>query len=362
MLNKLFERAQIGNIQLSNRIVMAPMTRSRAESNGVPSELAILYYVQRATAGLIISEGINISEDAIGSPFTPGIFNKAQIKGWKRITSAVHDAGGVIFAQLWHTGRVGHSQVRGGRLPVAPSAIPIKGQQHFTSEGMLDYEVPHVLDLEEVRATILDYKHAAERAKEAGFDGVELHSAFGYLPNQFLVDGANQRKDEYGGSIENRCRFVLETMKALIDVCGNERVGIKLSPVIPFNNMIDSDPEALYLYLLQELNKLSPGYVHMMNALFPLDNFPHWPKDVLGTFGPHIQSPIIANGGYDAEKAEAELISGRADFISFGNLFIANPDLPARFKTGAPLAEADRATMYGGGAHGYIDYPPMIKQ
>ena len=227
---------------------------------------------------------------------------------------------------------------------------------------MLDYEVPHVLDLEEVRATILDYKHAAERAKEAGFDGVELHSAFGYLPNQFLVDGANQRKDEYGGSIENRCRFVLETMKALIDVCGNERVGIKLSPVIPFNNMIDSDPEALYLYLLQELNKLSPGYVHMMNALFPLDNFPHWPKDVLGTFGPHIQSPIIANGGYDAEKAEAELISGRADFISFGNLFIANPDLPARFKTGAPLAEADRATMYGGGAHGYIDYPPMIKQ
>ena len=359
MLTKLFENTQIGNIQLANRIVMAPMTRSRANSNGVPGELASQYYVQRASAGLIISEGINISEDAIGSPYTPGIFNQAQVEAWKKITSAVHEAGGVIFAQLWHTGRVGHSQVRGGRLPVAPSAIPIQGQQHFTSAGMLDYEVPHALELEEVRATILDYRHAAERAQEAGFDGVELHGAFGYLPNQFLVDGANQRKDEYGGSIENRCRFVLETMKALIDVWGNERVGIKLSPVIPFNSMIDSDPKALYLYLLQEMNKLSLGYVHIMNAMFPLDNLPHWPKDVLGTFGPHIDSLVMANGGYNAETAEAELESGRADLISFGSLFIANPDLPARFKTGAPLAEADRATMYGGSAHGYIDYPPM---
>ena len=271
----------------------------------------------------------------------------------------MHAAGGHIFAQLWHTGRVGHSEVRKGRLPVAPSAIAIKGQQHFTSKGMLDYEVPRALTFEEVRATILDYRHAAERAQQAGFDGVELHGAFGYLPNQFLVDGANQRNDEYGGSIENRCRFVLETMAALIEVWGKDHVGIKLSPVIPFNGMIDSDPEALYLHLLQKMNKLSPAYVHMMNALFPLDDFPHWPKDVLGTFRPHIQSVVIANGGYDAEKAEAELKSGRADLISFGNLFIANPDLPARFKSGAPLMAADRATMYGGGAHGYTDYPPM---
>ena len=219
--------------------------------------------------------------------------------------------------------------------------------------------MPRALTSEEVRATILDYRLAAERAQQAGFDGVELHGAFGYLPNQFLVDGANQRHDEYGGSIENRCRFVLETMKALIGVWGNDRVGIKLSPVIPFNSMIDSDPEALYIYLLQEMNKLSPGYVHIMNALFPLDHFPHWPKDVLGTFRQYIQSIVIANGGYDAEKAEAELVSGRADLISFGTLFIANPDLPARFESGAPLMEADRATMYGGGAHGYTDYPPM---
>ncbi len=224
---------------------------------------------------------------------------------------------------------------------------------------MQDYEVPRELTLDEVRGTIEDYRSAAERAQQAGFDGVELHSAFGYLPNQFLVDGANQRKDEYGGSIENRCRFVLETMGALIDVWGNNRVGIKLSPVIPFNSMVDSNPEALYIHLLQAMNQLSPAYVHLMHALFPIDNFPNWPKDVLGTFRQYTQSKVIANGGYNAEKAEAELVSGGADLISFGNLFIANPDLPARLKSGAPLIEADRATMYGGGAHGYVDYPSL---
>ena len=203
------------------------------------------------------------------------------------------------------------------------------------------------------------YRLAAERALQAGFDGVKLHGAFGYLPNQFLVDGANHRNDEYGGSIENRCRFFLETMKALIDVWGNTRVGIKLSPCIPFNAMVDSDPEALYIYLLQEMNKLSPAYVHMMNALFPLDDFPHWPKDVLGTFRQHIEFTVIANGGYDARKAEDELVSGQADLVSFGTLFIANPDLAARFKMGAPLMEADRTTIYGGGAHGYTDYSAM---
>jgi len=359
MIKKLFEHIDIGQSHCRNRIVMAPMTRSRADSHGIPGELAPLYYRQRASAGLIISEGINISLDAVGSPLTPGLFNNAQVDAWKRVTTAVHDEGGVIFAQLWHTGRVGHSQVRDGCLPVAPSAVPILGQQHFTSKGMLDYEVPRALKLDEVRATILDYRRAAERAQQAGFDGVELHGAFGYLPNQFLVDGVNHRDDEYGGSIENRCRFVLETMQALIDVWGNTRVGIKLSPVIPFNGMIDSDPKALYAHLLQEMSKLPLAYVHLMNALFPLDDFPHWPQDVLGTFRPYIDSLVIANGGYDAQKAEAELVSGRADMISFGNLFIANPDLPARIKLGAPLMEADRATMYGGSAHGYTDYPPM---
>lgn len=359
MLNQLFEGIQLGPIHLKNRIVMAPMTRSRADSQGVPGHLASLYYAQRASAGLIISEGVNISQDAVGSPLTPGLFNEAQIAAWKDVTSAVHQAGGFIFAQLWHTGRVGHSQVRGGKLPVAPSAIPIVGQQHFTSAGLLDYETPHALSLDEVRSTILDYQHAAECAKRAGFDGVELHGAFGYLPNQFLVDGANQRTDEYGGSIENRCRFVLETMAALVEVWGPSRVGIKLSPVIPFNNMIDSNPEALFTHLLQALAELPLAYIHLMNALFPLDDFPHWPKDVLGTFGPFVKTLLMANGGYDAKTAEAELEAGQADLISFGNLFLANPDLPARFKSGAPLAQADKATMYGGGEHGYTDYPPM---
>ena len=359
MSNPLFQGIGLGPLHLSNRMVMAPMTRSRADSHGVQSDMAPLYYAQRASAGLIVSEAINISDDAVGSPLTPGIYNAKQVDAWKKVTSAVHEAGGFIYAQLWHTGRVGHSQVRGGRLPVAPSAIPIVGQQHFTSAGMQDYETPRALSTEEVRATILDYKQAAECALQAGFDGVELHGAFGYLPNQFLVDGANQRTDEYGGSIENRCRFILETMEALIEVWGNTRVGIKLSPVIPFNSIVDSDPEALYMHLFKALNTLSPAYVHLMNALFPLDQFPHWPKDVLGTFRPHIKGLVIANGGYDQQKAEAELNAGRADLVSFGALFIANPDLPARFKAGAALAQPDKATMYGGSAHGYIDYPPL---
>jgi N-ethylmaleimide reductase len=356
---KLLSPATLGPLALANRMWMAPMTRSRANPDGTPGEHMATYYAQRATAGLIVSEATNISADAVGSPLTPGLFTEAQVHAWQGVTAAVHAAGGRIFAQLWHTGRVGHSSVRGGTLPVAPSALAIQGQQHFTGQGMADYEVPRELSLAEVRSTIADFGRAATNAKAAGFDGVELHGAFGYLPNQFLVDGANQRTDEYGGSVAKRSRFVLEVMQALMGVWDAERVGIKLSPVIPFNGMVDSDPRALFTYLLGELDSLRPGYVHLMNPLFPLDAFPDWPRDVLGTFGRLTRSPLVANGGYDALKAEAELAAGRADFISFGNPFVANPDLPARFASGAKLAEADRATMYGGGAHGYIDYPAL---
>lgn len=358
----LFEQVHIGALHLPNRLLMAPMTRSRADTQGGVGELQATYYSQRASAGLIVSEAINISADAIGSPLTPGLYTDAHVAGWKSVTRAVHAAGGRIVAQLWHTGRVAHSKVRGGVLPVAPSAIAITGQQHFTGSGMDDYEVPRALSIAEVRSAIADYVSAARRAQEAGFDGVELHGAFGYLPNQFLVDGANQRSDDYGGSIANRSRFVLEVMQGLIGVWGADRVGIKLSPVIPFNGMVDSDPQALYTHLLHELDALRPGYVHLMNALFPLDKFPHWPRDVLGTFGRLTRSPLVANGGYDQAKAEAELAAGRADAISFGNLFIANPDLPARFAAGAPLAQADRATMYGGGSQGYVDYPALAAE
>jgi len=360
---KLLEPFELGPLALHNRVVMAPMTRSRATPEGVVGELTATYYQQRASMGLLLSEGVNISAQAVGSPFTPGLYTDAQVAGWKLVTKAVHDAGGLIFAQLWHTGRVGHSSVRNGELPVAPSARRIEGQQHYTPTGMQDYEVPRALSTDEVRAVVQDYRRAAERAKEAGFDGVELHGAFGYLPNQFLVDGANQRTDEYGGSVENRSRFVLEVMQALVDVWGPQRVGIKLSPSTPYNNMLDSDPQALFSYLIGALNHLPLAYLHLMQAgeLPATDQFANWPQDVVGTYAALYQGTLIANQGYTQESAEQELANGRAALIAFGTLALANPDLPARFAQHGPFNQPDRATMYGGAAHGYVDYPTLAQ-
>lgn len=356
-MKKLFNQVQLGKQILKNRMAMAPMTRSRANNEGVVGNATVLYYAQRSSAGLIISEGINISEEAKGSPATPGIYTQEQIEAWKKVTDAVHENGSVIYAQLWHTGRVGHSVVRNGVLPVAPSAIAIKGQQHFTQEGMKDYETPRELTTEEVKQTIADYKKAALNAMEAGFDGVELHAAFGYLPNQFLADSANKRTDEYGGSIENRNRFVVEVMQELVNAVGSNKAGIKLSPTIPFNSIIHDDPTAQFSKLLKALDKMPLAYVHLMNSLFPLDKLPHYPQDVLRTFGKLTQHTIIANGGYNAQTGEEELEKGLAKIISYGTLFLANPDLPSRFKLNTVLNEADRATMYGGGENGYTDYP-----
>ncbi len=356
---KLLEPLTLGPLTLKNRVVMAPMTRSRAHHEGQPTALHETYYSQRAGAGLIISEGINISEQAIGSPFTPGLYTATQIERWRAVTDAVHARGGLIFAQLWHTGRVGHSSVRGGALPVAPSAIAIQGQKHFTPTGPQEYETPAALSTEEVRQVVLDYRKAAENARTAGFDGVELHGAFGYLPNQFLVDGSNTRSDEYGGSVGNRCKFVLDVMKGLVEVFGASRVGIKCSPVIPYNSMIDSDPLALYTHLINQLNELPLAYVHLMEALFPIDAFAHWPKDVLGTFGPMVRAPLMINGGYTRERAEAVLERKAASLVSFGKPFIANPDLVRRFELGAELAQPDQASIYGGDAKGFVDYPPL---
>lgn len=358
-MTSLFDTFDLSGLALPNRVVMAPMTRSRADAQGLVSGLHATYYSQRATAGLIISEAINISADALGSPMTPGLFTAAQIAAWRSVTDAVHAAGGRIFAQLWHTGRVAHSSVRGGILPVAPSAIAIEGQQHFTPTGPQDYEVPRALTLDEIASAIADYGLAARAAKDAGFDGVELHAAFGYLPNQFLVDGVNQRMDAYGGSIENRCRFTLEAMDAIVEVWGKGRVGIKLSPTIPFNSMIDSDPTALFSHLITRLDAMPLAYMHLMQPLFPLDDFPTWPQDPLTTFGPLYHGTIITNGGYSQTSAEAVLQAGRAQMVSFGAKYVSNPDLVARFAKGAALAEPDRATMYGGGAKGLIDYPTL---
>jgi N-ethylmaleimide reductase len=359
---KLLESFKLGDLTLQNRMAMAPMTRSRAKADGTVKEITATYYEQRSTAGLLITEAVNISEQAIGSPLTPGIYTQAQVDAWRIVTDRVHKAGGKIFMQLWHTGRVGHSIDKGGMQPVAPSAIAIEGQKHFTSQGPKDYEVPRALETGEVKAIVKDYAEAARKAKQAGFDGVELHGAFGYLPNQFLVDGANKRTDEYGGDIAGRSRFVLEVMAALVDVWGADKVGIKLSPSIPYNGMIDSDPTALFGYLITELNKLPLAYIQLMNALFPLDHFPHWPKDVLKTFKPMSKHIIMANGGYTRETGESTLQSGEADLISYGALFLANPDLVKRFAVNSSVFNSpDRATMYGGGEQGYIDYPLLDK-
>ncbi|MGY2284493.1 alkene reductase [Pseudomonas gingeri] len=357
---KILESYRLGTLTLSNRVVMAPMTRSRARADGVPGDLAALYYTQRSSMGLIISEAINISQRAIGVPNTPGLYTTAQIEGWRKVTAAVHAQGGLIFAQLWHTGRAGHSSARAGMSSVAPSAIRIEGQQSFTSDGPMDFEVPHALTLDEIKEVIFDYRHAALNARMAGFDGVELHAAFGYLPNQFLVDGANHRTDSYGGSIANRARFTLEVLQALIEVWGDQRVGIKLSPSNTYNGMIDSNPEALYEHLITALNELPLAYLQLMQPMFPLDEFPDWPRDTVATYSRFFSGTVIANGGYTQETAEEEVQFGRADLIAFGALALANPDLPARFAKGGPFNEADRATLYAGGTDkGYTDYPAL---
>lgn len=354
---KLLEKTSLGGHNLKNRMVMAPMTRSRASLSGVVGNSTVLYYTQRASAGLIVSEAINISEQAIGSPLTPGIYTAEQIDAWKKVTKAVHDNGGVIYAQLWHTGRVGHSLVKNGSLPVAPSPIAIQGQQHFTMEGQKDYEIPKELTIEEIKIIIQEFKQAAINSIEAGFDGIELHSAFGYLPNQFLADSSNHRNDMYGGNIENRNRFVLDVMSAMVDAVGENKIGIRLSPTSTYNRITHRDIIGQFTSLIKELNKLPLSYIHLMNVPFPADKFPNYPTNNIEAFGKLSNHTIIANCGYTKETGEEELEKGIAKLVSYGSLFLANPDLPKRFELSAELNQPDRATMYGGQDKGYIDYP-----
>ena len=358
---KLFQPYTLGNLTLKNRMVMAAMTRSRAGSDGIINASAAEYYGDRASAGLILSEAINISADALGSPLTPGLFTAAQIDAWKKVTAAVHEKGGLIFAQLWHTGRVAHSVDRGGVLPVAPSAVKIEGMQHFTSQGVKDYETPRELTAAEIRQIIADYAQAAKNAIAAGFDGVEFHAANGYLPQQFLSDSANLRQDEYGGSIENKARFTLDAMRAIIDAVGGDKVGIKISPLHPYAGISFDNPVATYEYLINELNKLDFAFIEMMQRapMFPL--LPHYPQgNEIELFGKMVQGKtVIAGTGYNAETGEAELEKGIAELIAYGASFLANPDLPQRFAQGAALNAPDRNTMFGGGEAGYNDYPAL---
>ncbi len=332
---------------------MAPMTRSRAPER-IPTELMAEYYSQRASAGLIFSEGTQVSPQGIGYVFTPGIHTEIQIAAWQKVTSKVHEKGGLIFCQLWHVGRVSHPAFHNGELPVAPSAIAFQGQA-FTLQGPKDTVTPRALRIEEIKTIVDDFKKAAQSAKTAGFDGVEIHGANGYLPAQFLEDGSNQRNDAYGGTVEKRARFILELTDAAIAVWGPERVSVRLSPRNPYNGMSDSEPEKTYLYLIKKLQERKLGILHFMEPA----ELPNNKEAMLPEVRKLYSGLLIINSGYNKQSAEAVIQAGLADAVSFGSLFIANPDLPERFAKDASLASPDKATLYGGGVKGYSDYPKL---
>lgn len=350
-MSPLFTPVQVGRYTLGNRMVMAPMTRSRADEAGVPSELTVTYYAQRATAGLIISEGVFPTAMGKGYVNTTGIETEAQVAAWKQVTEAVHARGGRIFMQLMHCGRISHpSMLPDAALPVAPSAIQPKGQV-WTATGQQDLVTPHALSLPEIAQVIEDYRLATRRALAAGFDGVELHTASGYLPEQFLSSGSNQRQDAYGGSVANRARFVLEVLSAMVAEAGGDRVGIKISPEMGFNDITDANPEETYTYLVDQLQRFNLAYLHV--ALFGAK------LDYHAMLKPKFNGAYLVGGGLDQATAEAALAAGRADAAVFGSAFLANPDLPERFRVGAALNAPDKATFYTPGEKGYTDYPAL---
>ena len=348
----LFLPYRLGNIELNNRLVMAPMTRSRAVERNVPNPIAATYYAQRASAGLIVTEATQVSPQGVGYIRTPGIHSAEQVAGWTKITDAVHRADGKIFLQLWHVGRISHPDFHGGELPVAPSAIAAQGQV-FTAKGPQAMVTPRALALAELPGIVEQFRNGAENAKAAGFDGVELHGANGYLLDQFLRDGTNQRTDAYGGRIENRARLPLEVTKAVIDVWGADRVGYRISPNGAFNAMSDSNPLRTFSYLAEELNKLGIVYLHVVDPV--ADGSKRVSPLLRGKF----DRSLIVNGGFDLNSANAAIRDGTADLVAFGTPFLANPDLPKRYRTRAPLNAPDQATFYAGDDKGFTDYPAL---
>lgn len=360
-LNKLFSPFSLGAIDLKHRVVMAPLTRLRSTVPGdVPNDLMLEYYTQRASeGGFIITEATAISVTARGYYGAPGIYTDEQVTGWKRITGAVHAKGGKIVLQLWHVGRTSHLDMTGGVLPVGPSeGLPYVGKA-FTKDGWVPVTPNRALRVDEIPALLTTYREAAERAKKAGFDGVEVHSGNGYLLDQFLQNGSNQRTDEYGGSPENRSRLLLQVLAEILKVWPSDRVGVRISPSTRFNGMSDSDPETLFRYVAAALNPLSLAWLHIIeprvagNTEVGENLHPVAAKDLRKVF----RSNIIVAGGFDASGAEEILESGDADLVAFGRFFIANPDLPRRLRDGLDLNPYDRSSFYGGDAHGYIDYP-----
>lgn len=351
----LFTPLQVGALTLPNRILMAPLTRCRADADHVPTAIMAEHYAQRASGGLLIAEATMAMEGNSSFWMEPGIYSDAQVKGWKAVTDAVHAKGGRIFLQIWHGGRACHPLLNGGAQPVAPSPLPIVGDEVHTPEGKKPYVTPRELRDDEIPGIIAGFKKAAENAKAAGFDGVEVHGANGYLLDEFLRDGANKRTGPYGGPIENRARLLLEVTAAVCEVWGSDRVGVRISPLNSYNSMIDSDPVGLTTYIATKLSELKIAYLHVMRA----DFFQAQSGDVVTPARAAFKGVLITNMGYTAEEATKAIADGSVDAVAFGTSFLANPDLPARIKAGAPLNAPNSATFYTPGPVGYTDYPAM---
>ncbi|MEA3026952.1 MAG: N-ethylmaleimide reductase [Alphaproteobacteria bacterium] len=360
----LFSSLRLGELELPNRMVMAPMTRSRALGGNVPNPIAATYYAQRASAGLIVTEATQVSPQGVGYIRTPGIHSAEQVAGWRTITDAVHRVGGTIFAQLWHVGRVSHPDFHDGALPVAPSALPVDGEA-FTPQGKVKIVTPRALETNEIPGIVGQFRKGAENAKAAGFDGVEIHGANGYLLDQFLRDGSNHRTDAYGGSLPNRVRFPLEVAEAVAGVWGAERVGYRIAPYFAMYSMSDSNPIETFSYLTERLSELGLGYLHVLEAVGGPMATPASTVRALPILRQKFNGAVIVNGGYDLDTGNAVIARGEADLVAFGVPFLANPDLPVRFRRRAPLNKPDQATFYAaetGDEKGYIDYPAMAAQ
>lgn len=366
-MNSLFTPLQLGALTLPNRIVMAPLTRMRSKQPGnIPHELNALYYAQRASAGLIISEATQVSQQGQGYPATPGIHSAEQVAGWRLVTDAVHRKGGRIILQLWHVGRISHSSHQpDGGLPVAPSAIPANNSGTYTADWQeTPILTPRALELAEMAGIVNDFVIGAKNAKAAGFDGVQVHGANGYLLDQFLQDGSNQRTDAYGGSIANRARLLFEVVDAVTKVWGRDRVGVRLSPFGSFNDMHDSDPEKLFTYVLEQLSERGIAFVDLIeprasSAGMADETLTNKPDTAL-LFRKAFTGPFVSSGGYNPVLAEKAVVEGNADAVAFGRFFISNPDLPRRIQEKAELNRYDRSTFYGGGEKGYTDYPALL--
>ena len=353
----LFKPLKVGDTEITNRIVMAPLTRNRAtHSNDAPNDLNVEYYTQRAGAGLIVTEATQISRQGQGYIYTPGIYSEAQIDGWTKVVKAIHAAGGKVFLQAWHVGRISHTSLQpDGGKPVAPSAIQAEGVKTYIETGMVDVSEPRALETDEMAGIVDDYRKAFENVKRVGFDGVEIHGANGYLLDEFMKSDTNKRSDNYGGSVENRCRLTLEVVDAAISVLGKGRVGIRLSPA-PVQGAGDADPQATFGYLATELGRRGIAYIHVIEGVTQTnrDAAVDWVK-LREAFG----GTYIANNLYDREMAIEAVTAGRVDAVCFGRAFISNPDLPERLRTGASLTQDHKDTWYGGDAKGYTDYPRL---